>query len=184
MIPDATIDPKMDRVGVVAIVPAWMLADGAYVGLGVGERVTTGLALAVTDSTLEQAEPGLEQSAEQPGFTTLRGRVECPADAEGSRVGTVVAGGPWVVVPFVATPLPTGAQVAVSGWLTAEPYLWEADGALACAVPHGRREWRVTLVRRVGETGGPSPLDRLPTEAGVDPDAAYLLDLAPVGSPA
>ncbi|HEY2224408.1 hypothetical protein [Actinomycetospora sp.] len=163
---------------VVAIVPAWMLADGAYVGLAVGQRVTTGLALAVIDATVApSAAVGLEQSDDQPGFTTLTGRVECPQNADGSRAGTVLCTGSWAVVPFAATPLSVGERVVASGWLTAEPYLWAAEGALAHAVPAGRQAWRVARVRRV-EEADPCSIERLPDEADVDPDAAYLLELS------
>lgn len=168
-------------VAVVAIVPAWMLADGEYVGVGVGERVTSGLALAVTGTAsgpVDAAE--LAQAGEQPGFTTMRGRVECPEDGDGTRAGTVLHAGPWVVVPFAASPLPPGEDLVASGWLTAEPYLWAADGALTRAVPAGRRCWRVERVRCVVDGGEPADLRRLPDEASVDPDAAYLLELAPV----
>ena len=121
--------------------PAWMLADGEYVGLGVGERVTTGLALAVTGATVGvPAVVGLEQTGEPPAFTTLTGRVECPRDADGTRAGTVLCAGPWAVVPFAATPLGAGEDVVVSGWLTLEPYLWATGSALARAVPVGRQD--------------------------------------------
>ncbi|MCD2195484.1 hypothetical protein LQ327_19120 [Actinomycetospora endophytica] len=164
---------------VVAIVPAWMLADGAYVGLAVGQRVTTGLALAVIDATVAPAATvGLEQSDEQPGFTTVTGRVECPQDPDGARVGTVLCSGAWAVVPFAASPLSAGECVVASGWLTAEPYLWAAGGALARAVPAGRQVWRVGQVRCVGDGDDPHSIERLPEQADVDPDAAYLLELS------
>ncbi len=168
---------------VVAIVPAWMLADGAYVGVADGDRVTTGLALAVTGSAGTPPDvTGLTQGDEaQPGFTTLRGRVECVRDGEGVRAGTVLHAGGCAVVPFAATPLRPGEDVVVSGWLTAEPYLWAAGGVLARAVPEGRREWRVARVRCVVEGDDPREIPRLPDEGSVDPDAAYLLDLGPVG---
>ncbi|HEY2191217.1 MAG TPA: hypothetical protein VGH76_02790 [Actinomycetospora sp.] len=180
------IDTMLGRVQVVAIVPAWMLADGEYVGLATGERVTTGLALAVTDTDADTAAGtaaavGLCQSEEQPGFTTVRGRVECPRDGDGARVGTVLCAGLWAVVPFAATPLRPGEDLVASGWLTAEPYLWAADSVLARAVPAGRQCWRVGRVRCVVDGGEPATLDRLPDEISVDPDAAYLLDLDPVG---
>jgi hypothetical protein len=169
------------RVAVVAIVPAWMLADGEYVGLGVDDRVTTGLALAVTDTAAGLTDAaGLVHADEQPGSTTVRGRVECPEDGDGTRAGAVLHAGPWAVVPFAASPLRPGEDLVVSGWLTAEPYLWAADGALARAVPAGRRGWRVERVRCVVDGGDPAELRRLPHEASVDPDAAYLLELAPV----
>ncbi|NMO93761.1 hypothetical protein [Actinomycetospora sp. TBRC 11914] len=171
-------------MAVVAIVPAWMLADGEYVGLGVGEQVTTGLALAVTgtsaSASAEPADPpGLRQAGEQPGFTTARGRVECPHDGDGVRAGTVLCAGTWAVVPFAATPLRPGEDVVVSGWLTAEPYLWAADGVLARAVPAGRADWRVARVSCVVDGADPAEIGRLPDEATVDPDAAYLLELVP-----
>ena len=132
--------------------PAWMLADGEYVGLGVGERVTTGLALAVTGATVGvPTAVGLEQTGEPPAFTTLTGRVECPRD------------------------------VVVSGWLTLEPYLWATGSALARAVPVGRQTWRVGGVRRVDEGDDPQTIERLPDEADVDQVAAYLLDLSAAG---
>jgi hypothetical protein len=175
------INPNLGVVQVVAIVPAWMLADGVYVGLAVGRRVTTGLALAVVDATVAPTPAvGLEQSADQPGFTTLTARVECPRNADGSKAGTVLCCGSWAVVPLAATPLRAGEHVVASGWLTAEPYLWAAGGALAAAVPAGRREWRVAGVRRVDEGGDPLAIERLPEQADVDPDAAYLLELSTV----
>lgn len=176
------VDRRLGRVAVVVIVPAWMLGDGEYVGLRVGEHVTTGLALAVTDtSTAPPAAPGLQQREDHPGFTTLRGRVECPRDGDGARVGTVLLAGTWTVVPFAAVPLSPGEDVVASGWLTAEPYLWSAGSVLARAVPEGRREWRVARLRCVADGGEPQVVPRLPDEASVDHDAAYLMDLVPVG---
>ena len=168
-------------MAVVVIVPAWMLGDGEYVGLGVGDHVTTGLALAVTATEVAPpAQVGLAQREDRPGFTTLRGRVECPCDDEGARVGTVLLAGPWTVVPFAAPPLAPAHDVAASGWLTAEPYLWSAGGVLASAVPGGRQEWRVAGLRCVVDGGEPQVVPRLPDEASVDHDAAYLMDLDPV----
>ena len=176
------IDRRLGRVGVVVIVPAWMLGDGEYVGLGVGDRVTTGLALAVTDSAgAPLVEIGLAQREDRPGFTTLRGRVECPRDGEGVRVGTVLLAGSWTVVPYAAPPLRPDADVVASGWLTAEPYLWSMGSALARAVPGGRQEWRVARLRCVVDGGESQVVPRLPDEASVDHDAAYLMDLDPVG---
>jgi hypothetical protein len=175
------IDPILAPVRVVAIVPAWMLEDGAYVGLAVGHQVTTGLALAVTNATVAPAaRVGLEQSGAQPGFTTLTARVECPQNADGSRAGTVLCTGTWAVVPFAATPLSAGECIVASGWLTAEPYLWAAGGVLARAVPAGRQAWRVLQVRRVGEGADPHSIEHLPDKVDVDPDAAYLLELSAV----
>lgn len=175
------IDRRLVRVAVVVIVPAWMLGDGEYVGLAVGDHVTTGLALAVTHTAVAaSAEAGLAQREDRPGFTTLRGRVECPRDGEGARVGTVLLAGPWTVVPFAAPPLGPGEDVVASGWLTAEPYLWSAGSALARAVPGGRQEWRVARLRCVVDGAGPQVVPRLPDEASVDHDAAYLMDLDPV----
>lgn len=166
-------------VQVVAIVPAWMLADGAYVGLAVGRRVTTGLALAVIDATVSpSATVGLAQAEDQPGYTTLTGRVECPQNPDGSRAGTVLRAGGWAVAPFEATPLAAGECLVVNGWLTAEPYLWAAGSALARAVPEGRQVWRVAQLRCVDEGAEPRSIERLPDETGVDPDAAYLLGLS------
>jgi hypothetical protein len=169
-------------MAVVVIVPAWMLGDGEYVGLRVGERVTTGLALAVTDtSSAPSAAADLEQRADRPGFTTLQGRVQAPRDGDGARVGTVLHAGSWTVVPFATPPLDPGDEVVAAGWLTAEPYLWAAGGVLARAVPEGRQEWRVARLRCVVDGGEPQDVPRLPDEASVDPDAAYLMDLDPVG---
>lgn len=168
------------RMAVVAIVPAWMLADGEYVGLGVGDPVTTGLALAVTDTSPGDAEPaGLQQSGDQPGFTTVRGRVECPEDGDGGTAGTVLRAGAWALVPFAAIPLGVGKDLVASGWLTAEPYLWAPGGSLARAVPAGRQDWRVAQVRCVVDGAAPTEIGRLPDAASVDPDAAYLLGLEP-----
>jgi hypothetical protein len=171
-------------MAVVVIVPAWMLGDGEYVGLAVGDHLTTGLALAVTDAAVAPPVPpagdGLAQRGDRPGFTTLRGRVECPRDGEGARVGTVLLAGPWTVVPFAAPPLAPDEDVVASGWLTAEPYLWSAGSALARAVPGGRQEWRVARLRCVVDGGEPQVVPRLPDEASVDHDAAYLMDLDPV----
>jgi hypothetical protein len=175
----------------VVIVPAWMLADGEYVGLGVGEHVTTGLALAITDTAITDtaitdtavapaAAVGMQQRDDRPGFTTLRGRVEGPRDGEGARVGTVLVAGGWTVVPFAAVPLRPDEDVAASGWLTAEPYLWSAGSVLARAVPGGRQEWRVARLRCVAEGRESHDIPRLPDEASVDHDAAYLMDLDPV----
>jgi hypothetical protein len=171
---------KLGRMPVVAIVPAWMLADGEYVGLRVGERVTTGLALAVTDtSSGPAAGADLHQSGEQPGFTTVRGRVEYPCDGEGVRAGAVLCAGRWAVVPLAATPLERGDLVA-SGWLTAEPYLWAANSVLSSAVPAGRQCWRVDRIRCVVDGEEPATIERLPDETSVDQEAAYLLDLVPM----
>ena len=176
------VDRRLGRVAIVVIVPAWMLGDGEYAGLGVGEPVTTGLALAVTEAAVAPpAAPALQQRTDHPGFTTLRARVECPHDDDDVRVGTVLRAGPWTVAPFAAAPLRPGEDVVASGWLTAEPYLWAAGSPLARAVPDGRQEWRVGRLRRVVDGGAPQEIPRLPDEAAVDPDAAYLMDLDPLG---
>lgn len=173
------IDTILAPVQVVAIVPAWMLADGVYVGLAVGERVTTGLALAVIDATVDPSAPvGLDQTDDQPGYTTITARVECPQHADGTRAGTVLCTGTLAVAPLAATPLNAGERLVASGWLTAEPYLWAAGGPLATAVPGGRREWLVVHARRVDEGSAPVEIDHLPDQADVDPDAAYLLELS------
>lgn len=165
-------------VQVTTILPAWMLADGVYRGLTVGQSVTTGLALAVVDA--EATLPSgidIHQSDEQPGFTTFAGRVQCPRNIDGSRVGTVLCTGAWAVVPFTATPLHEGRSIVAAGWLTAEPYLWADGSELARAVPSGRRRWRVTRIYSVGKDEPARSIERLPDQASVDPDAAYLLQL-------
>lgn len=165
----------MRPVQVVAVVPAWMLADGEYVGLGVGDRAVLGFALAVTAVHDDLVGAALTQSGEQPALTTLRGRTACPTD--GGRGPTVLHAAGCSVVLFAGGRIPVDADLAVTGWLTAEPYLWAADGELARAVPEGRQEWTVRRVRAVDE--GTRELDRLPDEADVDHETAYLLDLTP-----
>ncbi|WP_433803406.1 hypothetical protein [Actinomycetospora sp. CA-084318] len=153
---------------VEAVVPAWMLADGEYVGLAPGDLVHTGFALAVT-ATGPGGSEGLEQSGGRPGLTTADGRTEAVERT------TVLRCGPWCLVLLAANRVPADADLQVEGWLTVEPFLWVPDGGLARACPEGRLGWTVARVRAVG--GAAAELARLPGEADVDPDAAYVLDL-------
>lgn len=158
----------MHPVRVEAVVPAWMLADGEYVGLAPGDPVRTGFALAVTATSAGDAD-GLEQDSDRPGLTTVGGRTAAVGRT------TVLTSGPWAFALFTSGRLPTDVGLRVEGWLTVEPYLWVPDGELARRRPDGRLGWTVGRVRAVGDTA--DDLERLPDEAGVDPDAAYVLDL-------
>ncbi|MCD2185720.1 hypothetical protein [Actinomycetospora soli] len=153
---------------VEAVVPAWMLADGEYVGLATGDPVRTGFALAVT-ATGPGGTEALEQSGARPGLTTVGGRTEVVGHT------TVLRSPPCCLVLLAAGRLPLDVGLHVEGWLTVEPFLWVPDGELARARPEGCVGWTVARVRVVG--GSTEDLARLPDEAGVDPDAAYVLDL-------
>lgn len=162
--------PTVHGVRVEAVVPAWMLADGEYVGLGPGDAVRTGFALAVTATAGAGPDAGaLEQNGERPGLTTVRGRTAV--------VGRTVllCVGPWALALFTSGRLAPEVDLRVEGWLTVEPYLWLPDGELARTRPDGRLGWTVARVRAVGDAARVIP--RLPDEADVDPDAAYVLDL-------
>ncbi|MEJ2869157.1 hypothetical protein WCD74_15390 [Actinomycetospora sp. OC33-EN08] len=154
---------------VSAVVPAWMLGDGEYVGLGVGDRVRTGFALAVT-STQPGGAARLDQAADRPGLTTVGGRT----DAAGGT--TILRCDVWVFVLLASGRVTPDAELSAEGWLTVEPYLWAAGGVLADAVPEGVADWTVARVRQVDDAA--RDLDRLPRAAAADPDAAYVLDLA------
>ena len=166
-------------VQVVAVVPAWMLGDGEYVGLRVGDRAVLGFALAVTAVGPAPGDgSALVQDDDRPALTTVRGRTACPTDADAGRGPVVLRAGGCTVVLFAAGRVPADDDLEVTGWLTAEPYLWVADGDLARAAPEGRRAWTVERVRSVDD--GTRTLDRLPDGTDVDHDTAYLLDLSPV----
>ncbi|GLZ53934.1 hypothetical protein Acsp07_35510 [Actinomycetospora sp. NBRC 106378] len=162
----------MHGVQVEAVVPAWMLADGEYVGLGPGDPVRTGFALAVTAATGAGPYPetgALEQNGDRPGLTTVRGRTAV--------VGRTVllCVGSWALVLLTSGRVAPEVDLRVEGWLTVEPYLWLPDGELARTRPDGRLGWTVARVRAVDDAAHDIP--RLPAEADVDPDAAYVLDL-------
>ena len=159
----------MQGVRVEAVVPAWMLADGGYVGLAPGDPVRTGFALAVT-ATSPGGAATFAQSGDRPGLTTVAG-----ATAVVGRT-TLLCSGPWALALFAAARVPPEVDLQVEGWLTVEPYLWLPDGELARTRPDGRLGWTVDRVRVVGD--GADDLARLPAEGGVDPDAAYVLDLS------
>ena len=110
-----------------------------------------------------------EQSGERPGLTTIAGRTE----AVGAT--TVLRCPEWSVALLAAGRVPADVGLQVEGWLTVEPFLWVPDGELARDRPEGRVGWTGSRVRVVGDAA--EDLDRLPGETGVDPDAAYVLDL-------
>ncbi|WP_157647131.1 hypothetical protein [Actinomycetospora chiangmaiensis] len=153
---------------VEAVVPAWMLADGEYVGLAPGDHVRTGFALAVTATSAGDTDR-FAQWTDRPGLTTVGGR--------STTVGrtTVLCSGPWALALFTSGRLPKDVGLEVEGWLTVEPFLWVPDGELARTRPDGRLGWTVVRVRVVGDDA--TDLDRLPDEDGIDADAAYVLDL-------
>jgi hypothetical protein len=160
--------PTVHGVRVEAVVPAWMLADGEYVGLAPGDPVRTGFALAVTATSPGDADT-FDQAADRPGLTTVGGRTAAVGRS------TVLVGGSWTLALLTSGRVPQGVGLVVEGWLTVEPFLWAPDGELARDRPEGRVGWTVARVRVVGDAA--ADLDRLPGETGVDPDAAYVLDL-------
>ncbi|MDL5158679.1 hypothetical protein [Actinomycetospora termitidis] len=155
---------------VVAVVPAWMLADGEYVGLAVGDAVSTGFALQVT-ATVPDGAGVLAQDADRPGLTTVGGRTVTVGRT------TVLCCSPWVLALLASRRVDPDVDLSVEGWLTVEPYLWAPGSELADAEPEGRSDWTVTRLRAVGEEAA-HDIDRLPAVDDVDPDAVYVVDLS------
>lgn len=166
-----TTPPKLLTVHVVAALPAWMLADGEYGDIAVGQTAEFGFALEPDLVEFRSTTPGLDQDGEGVPSTTVSGRWhECSSDAP------VVVDAGEVKPILVHTEPALGPNVVARGRLVVEPFLWASDGVLWPLVPDGVRLWSVDRIRRVGPDV--RDLGAVPGPADVDHKAVYLLDLS------
>lgn len=164
----------MASVHLVAVVPTYAIADGEYDHLAAGRLAGLGFALHVLSSSLGVGQ-GVVQVGEPVPTTTVSGTVRRPHH----EVPPVLDAG--LLQPLLASAhddWPAGAELAVTGRLVLEPYLWAPDGMLWPLVPDGVRLWTVDRLRRVGDDGV-EDLPSLPGAAvGLDHAATYLIDFA------
>ena len=156
----------------VAVVPAHTIADGEYDDLAAGRLAALGFALQVLSSSASQGR-GVVQVGVPVPITTITGTVLRPGD----EVPPLLDAGH--LLPLLASAhddWTAGAELAVTGRLVVEPYLWAADGMLWPLAPDGVRIWTVEGIRRVGDDDT-EHLATLPGPTGLDHGATYLLYL-------
>lgn len=120
-------------VHVVAMIPAWMLADGEYAGIALGQVAEFGFAVEPSSLETHDAAPGVEQDGASPPVTTLSGVV-----VRGSpQVPPVLDAGVLRPILRSADEATDGTGVVARGRLLVEPYLWSSDGALWPLMPEG-----------------------------------------------
>lgn len=162
---------RVSAVRLVAVVPAWMLADGEYGDLAVGGTAEFGFAL---EPELIEAGSGATD-VDQIGGGVPVTRVSGTAVVLSPEAPPVIDAG--LVKPIVITDAQNGDALSVRGRLVVEPALWATDGVLWPMVPDGVRLWaldRVRVLRQAVE----SDLAVVPSAADVAHDAIYLLDLS------
>lgn len=161
---------------ITAIVPAWMLDDGEYVGLAPGARVSTGFALEAASVARRSTTPAIVQRGATTILTTVSGRVVRVPGPDGRAGATLLRSSDLDVFVSTSSALPDGIDAVATGFLTVEHGRWAANGRLAHLAPRGVLRWTVTGVR-VTNGEGPQPLERFPEAGATEPDHAYLLDL-------
>ena len=162
--------PKLSFVHVVAVLPAWMLADGEYADIAVGRTAEFGFALEPELVEFRSATPGVQQDDECVPSTTVSGTLLLPSP---EAPGVVDTGG--LLPILVQQERATGRDLVARGRLVVEPFLWASDGVLWPLVPDGVRLWSVDRIRQVGTDV--VELDAVPDATTVDHDSLYLLAL-------
>jgi hypothetical protein len=163
-------------VRLVAVVPAHTIADGEYDDLAAGRLAALGFALQEPSASAAH-DRGVIQVGEPVPTTTITGTVLRPGDEVPPLLD---AGHLLSLLASAHDDWTAGAELAVTGRLVVEPYLWATDGMLWPLVPDGVRMWTVEGIRRVDEEGI-EHLATLPGPAGLDHGATYLLDLSGIG---
>jgi hypothetical protein len=161
----------VSAVHLVAVLPAWMLADGDFGELAVGGTAEFGFAVEPHNIDLGSGVSGIDQVGEAVPTTTVSGIALAPAP----EAPAVIDAG--LLKPIVATlDASVWGAVSVRGRLVVEPHLWATDGVLWPLVPDGVRLWSVDRIRAV--TAEVVDLSASPPVNAVDHDAVYLLDLS------
>ncbi|GAA4933101.1 hypothetical protein GCM10023204_46390 [Actinomycetospora succinea] len=166
----------MIQVRLVAVVPHHTIADGEYDDLTVGRFSALGFALQVRSTAATDARSGVSQEGGPVPVTTVTGTVVVPSE----EAPPILAAG--AVQPLLASAdetWPADAQLAVTGQLVVEPYLWAADGMLWPLVPDGVRMWSVDGIRRIG-LDGIEDLTTLSGPTDLDHGSTYVLELVDV----
>lgn len=162
---------RVSSVRLVAVVPAWMLADGEYGDLAVGGRAEFGFAMELERVDAGSGAVGIEQAGEPVPTTTVRGSVISAS----SGAPVVIDAG--TVKPIVtATDASLHDAVSARGRLVVEPFLWATDGVLRPAVPDGVKLWSVDRIRAAAAEM--TDLLMSPPATDVDHEAVYLLNLS------
>ncbi|WP_433802550.1 hypothetical protein [Actinomycetospora sp. CA-084318] len=154
----------------VAVLPAWMLADGDFGGLVVGGTAEFGFAVEPAHIDLGADMAGIVQVGDAVPTTTVSGTVLAP-----SPEAPLVIDAGWVKPIVTALDASHRGTISVRGRLVVEPQLWATDGVLWPLVPDGVRLWSVDRIRAV--TAEVVDLAASPPVSAVDHDAVYLLDL-------
>jgi hypothetical protein len=165
--------PRLSSVRLVAVVPAWMFADGEYGDLAVGGQAEFGFALESERVDAGSAAMGIEQAGEPVPTTTVHGSVISASP----NAPVVIDAGTVKPIVTAADASPSEA-VSARGRLVVEPFLWATDGVLWPTAPDGVRLWSVDRIRAV--TGSADVTDLLvsPPVTDVDHEAVYLIDLS------
>ena len=170
------MSPSVTTVRLVAVVPHHTIVDGEYDGLEVGRFAGLGFALQVQSTASADGHSGVAQEGGPVPVTTVTGTVVLPSD----EAPPILSAG--AVQPLLASAdetWPADAQLAVTGQLVVEPYLWAADGMLWPLVPDGVRMWSVDAIRRIG-LDGIEDLMTLSDPTGLDHGSTYVLELVDV----
>lgn len=161
----------LSRVHLVAVLPAWMLADGSFGELVVGGTAEFGFAVEPQHIGLSTGTRGIEQVGAPVPITTVSGTALAP-----SPEAPLVIDTGWVKPIVIALDATPDSTVSARGRLVVEPHLWATDGVLWPLIPDGVRLWSVDRIRAV--TTETIDLSVSPPVTAVDHDAVYLLDLA------